>query len=107
MGSPSHWISRESGSTPLGRLTLHVSVYEVPVTPDPSPDTTTSGDSATTVIDMARKCNTELYEMFNILKEIGLPVVLGKCMYIFDLMRATIRIFVMGSRGRSIIIYDL
>ena len=40
VGSPSHWISRESGSTPLGRLTLHVSVYEVPVTPDPSPDTT-------------------------------------------------------------------
>ena len=53
VGSPSHWISRESGSTPLGRLTLHVSVYEVPVTPDPSPDTTTSGDSATTVMNIA------------------------------------------------------
>ena len=41
--SPSHWISRESGSTPLGRLTLQLSVYEVPATPDPSPDTTTTG----------------------------------------------------------------
>ena len=46
--SSSHRISRESGSTPLGRLTLHVSVYDVPTTPDPSPDTTTSGDSAAT-----------------------------------------------------------
>ena len=41
--SPSHWISRESGSTPLGRLTLQLSVYEVPATPDPSPDTTITG----------------------------------------------------------------
>ena len=41
--SPSHWISRESGSTPLGRLTLQLSVYEVPATPDPSPDITTTG----------------------------------------------------------------
>ena len=41
--SPSHWISRESGSTPQGRLTLQLSVYEVPATPDPSPDTTTTG----------------------------------------------------------------
>ena len=41
--SPSHWISRESGSTPLGRLTLQFSVYEVQATPDPSPDTTTTG----------------------------------------------------------------
>ena len=40
--SPSHWISRESGSTPLGRLTLQLSEYEVPATPDPSPDTTTT-----------------------------------------------------------------
>ena len=43
----------------------------------------------------------------DILEEIGLPIVLGKCMYIFDLVRATIQIFVMGSRGRSIITYDL
>ena len=69
MGSPSHWISRESGSTPLGRLTLHVSVYEVPVTPDPSPDTTTSGDSATTVIKIARKCRTEINKMLTYLKK--------------------------------------
>ena len=45
--SPSHWISRESGSTPLGRLTLQLSVYEVPTTPDPSPDTTTTGGATT------------------------------------------------------------
>ena len=106
MGSPSHWISRESGSTPLGRLTLHVSVYEVPVTPDPSPDTTTSGDSATTAIDMARKYSTELNKI-NILEEIGLSVVLGKYMNIFDFVRATIWIFVMGPRGRFLITYDL
>ena len=91
VGSPSHWISRESGSTPLGRLTLHVSVYEVPVTPDPSPDTTTSGDSATTVKNIVRKCSTELNTMFYVLEEIGLPVVLGKYMYIiFDFVIATI-----------------
>ena len=41
--SPSHWISRESGSTPLDRLTLQLSEYEVPATPDPSPDTSTTG----------------------------------------------------------------
>ena len=44
-----HWMLGEAPCTPIGRMTLHVSVYEVPVTPDPSPDTTTSGDSATTV----------------------------------------------------------
>ena len=49
--SPSHWISRESGSTPLGTLTLHVSVYEVPTTPDPSPDTTTTGGATGTTIE--------------------------------------------------------
>ena len=43
------------GSTPLGRLTLHVSVYEVPTTPDPSPDTTTSGGSADTVVMFTSK----------------------------------------------------
>ena len=43
-----HWMLGEASCTPTGRLTLHVSVYEVPATPDPSPDTTTSGDSATT-----------------------------------------------------------
>ena len=47
--SPSHWISRDTGSTPLGRLTLQLSVYEVPATPDPSPDTTTTTGGATTM----------------------------------------------------------
>ena len=54
--SPSHWISRESGSTPLGRLTLQLSVYEVPATPDPSPDITTTGGA--TVATRALKCKT-------------------------------------------------
>ena len=40
-----HWMLGEAFCTSIGRLTLHVSVYEVPVTPDPSHDTTTSGDS--------------------------------------------------------------
>ena len=56
---------------------------------------------------MARKCSTELNIIFSILKEIGLAVVLGKYVNIFDFVRATIWIFVMGSRGRSIITYDL
>ena len=42
-----HWMLGEASCTPIGRLTLHVSVYEVPVTPDPSPDTTTSGGAST------------------------------------------------------------
>ena len=54
--SPSHWISRVSGSTPLGRLTLQLSVYEVPTTPDPSPDTTTTG--AATVATMEENSYT-------------------------------------------------
>ena len=61
-----HWMFGEASCTPIGRMTLHVSVYEVPVTPDPSPDTTTSGDSATTAIDISyqmqhsKKCLTYL-----------------------------------------------
>ena len=34
-----HWILGETRATPGGSLTLHVSEYEVPATPDPSPDT--------------------------------------------------------------------
>ena len=49
--SPSHWISRESGSTPLGILTLQLSVYEVPATPDPSPDTTTTGGATVATME--------------------------------------------------------
>ena len=55
--SPSHWISSESGSTPLGRLTLQLSVYEVPATPDPSPDTTTT-DGATGATMEKNSCPT-------------------------------------------------
>ena len=38
-----HWILGETSATPRGRVTLHVSVYEVPT----SPDTTTTGASTT------------------------------------------------------------
>ena len=44
-----HWMFGEASCTPIGRLTLHVSVYEVPAAPDPSPDTTTSGGASTAV----------------------------------------------------------
>ena len=42
-----HWILGETSATPRGRVTLHVSEYEVPTSPDPSPDTTTTGASTT------------------------------------------------------------
>ena len=42
-----HWILVETSATPRGRVTLHVSEYEVPTSPDPSPDTTTTGASTT------------------------------------------------------------
>ena len=42
-----HWILGVTSATPRGRVTLHVSEYEVPTSPDPSPDTTTTGASTT------------------------------------------------------------
>ena len=42
-----HWILGETPATPRGKVTLHVSEYEVPTSPDPSPDTTTIGASTT------------------------------------------------------------
>ena len=45
-----HWILGEASCTPIGRLTLHVSVYEVPVTPDPSPDIITHGGASTAAV---------------------------------------------------------
>ena len=42
-----HWILGGTPATPRGRVTLHVSEYEVPTSPDPSPDTTTTGASTT------------------------------------------------------------
>ena len=49
-----------------------------------------------------------LYKMFqDILEEVGLPVMLGKNMKWYDVVRATILIFVMDSRGRFFITYDL
>ena len=43
-----HWIlirDSDSTCTPLGRVTLHVKVYGVPLTLDPVPDTDTTGGS--------------------------------------------------------------
>ena len=48
-----HWILGETPATPGGRLTLHVSVYEVPT----SPDTTTTGASTT---DNTESCETHI-----------------------------------------------
>ena len=49
-----HWILGETPATPRGRVTLHVSEYEVPTSPDPSPDTTTTGASTTEYLE--EKC---------------------------------------------------
>ena len=45
-----HWILGETSATPRGSLTLHVSEYEVPATPDPSPNTLTNIGASTTEI---------------------------------------------------------
>ena len=45
-----HWMLGEASCTPKGRITLHVSVYEVPTTPDPSPDIITTGASTAAAI---------------------------------------------------------
>ena len=68
-----HWILGKASCTPIGRLTLHVSVYEVPVTPDPSPDTITSGDSATTVMKIVRECSTPSVTSLTYLKKLISP----------------------------------
>ena len=49
-----HWILGETSATPRGRVTLHVSEYEVP---DPSPDTTTTGASTT---ENTESCETHI-----------------------------------------------
>ena len=51
-----HWILGETPATPRGRVTLHVSEYEVPTSPDPSPDTTTTGASTT---ECPESCETD------------------------------------------------
>ena len=44
-----HCMLGKTWDTPGGGLTLHVSEYEVPATPDPSPDTLTiTGETTTT-----------------------------------------------------------
>ena len=49
MSSPSHWmLGGCDNSTPLGRITVHVSVCIAPATPESSPDTDTSSGAATT-----------------------------------------------------------
>ena len=57
-----HWILGETSATPRGRVTLHVSEYEVPTSPDPSPDTTTIGTSTAEYSEVV-KCNRVLLNM--------------------------------------------
>ena len=47
-----HWMLGEASCTPIGRMTLHVSVYEVPATPNPFPDIITTGASTTAAIGL-------------------------------------------------------
>ena len=52
MSSPSHWILGEcDNSTPLGIVTVHVSVCKAPATPDLAPDTDTASGATTTEIE--------------------------------------------------------
>ena len=52
MSSPSHWILGGcDNSTPLGRITVHVSVCKAPATPDLAPDTDTASGATTTEIE--------------------------------------------------------
>ena len=50
-----HWMLRETLNTPGGIVTLHVSEYEVPATPDSSPDILTNTGASTTEIGFAGK----------------------------------------------------
>ena len=45
-----HWMLGEASCIPIGRMTLHVSVYEVPVTPDPSSNNITTSGASTAVV---------------------------------------------------------
>ena len=52
MSSPSHWIFGGcDNTTPLGRITVHVSVCKAPATPDLAPDTVTASGGTTTEIE--------------------------------------------------------
>ena len=51
MSSPCHWILGGcDNTTPLGRITVHVSVCKAPATPDLAPDTVTASGATTTEI---------------------------------------------------------
>ena len=50
-----------SNSTPVGGVTVQVSVYEVPITFDPDPDSVTSGGTTTA----AYTCHAITYKLQN------------------------------------------
>ena len=50
-----HWILGKYRATPGGSLTVHISEYEVPATPDSSPDTLTITGASTTKNKSAQK----------------------------------------------------
>ena len=60
-----HWILGETSATPRGRMTLHVSEYEVPTSPDPSPDTTTTGASTTEYPESCEIANRRFATMYS------------------------------------------
>ena len=69
VSGPSHWIvgvAESSSWTPLGRVTLHVSLYEIPATLDPNPETATSGGSINRCIGrkMIEVCNIGSYSIY-------------------------------------------
>ena len=88
-----HWILGETSATPRGRVTLHVSEYEVPTSPDPSPDTTTTGASTT---EYPKSCETH--------GKIGcyLPGVTGPTTGLGRCIRATREILWIPPTGRPV-----
>ena len=91
-----HWMLGEASCTPLGRLTLHVSVYEAShsATPDPSPDIIThEGDSTAAEIGFR---NGIQVLCIDIPGETGPARGLGRC------IRATSEILWIPPTGRSV-----
>ena len=94
-----HWMLGEASCTPIGRMTQHVSVYEVPVTPDPSPDiTTTSGTS--TAAEIGFRDGIQVL-CIDIPGETGPARGLGRC------TRATREILWIPSTGRPVSVWLL
>ena len=88
-----HWILGETSATPRGRVTLHVSEYEVPTSPDLSPDTTTTGASTT---EYPESCETDTCSyMYS-------PGVTGPTTGLGRSIRATREILWIPPTGRSV-----